>query len=203
MKAVRFRVQNFRNIDDSGWISLDRVTAFVGRNESGKTSLLKALHKFNPATPDPYDAQREFPRDRYTRDYVAKGSKGEDWPVCSVEFELSENLRTEIGWLLEQSGEPPSKIALTRRYDDSLVFEYTPPLDERSLVPDPVLAALDKFASSARRLEVSAEDQKEATAKLRNELTEWATVWKDKLKNVADLCGDEGEVLLTELREED
>ena len=202
MKAVRFRVQNFRNIDDSGWISLDRVTAFVGRNESGKTSLLKALHKFNPATPDPYDAQREFPRDRYTRDYVAKGSKGEDWPVCSVEFELSENLRAEIGWLLEQSGEPPSKIALTRRYDDSLVFEYTPPLDERSLVPDPVLAALDKFASSARRLEVSAEDQKEATAKLRNELTEWATVWKDKLKNVADLCGDEGEVLLTELREE-
>lgn len=63
MKAIRFRVQNFRNVDDSDWISLGRVTAFVGRNESGKTSLLKALHKFNPGTPEPYDAQREFPRD--------------------------------------------------------------------------------------------------------------------------------------------
>ena len=66
LKAVRYRVQNFRNIDDSSWIKLERVTAFVGRNESGKTTLLKALHKFNPATPEPYNAQREFPRDRYT-----------------------------------------------------------------------------------------------------------------------------------------
>ena len=32
--AARFRVQNFRNIDDSGWIPLEKVTAFVGRNES-------------------------------------------------------------------------------------------------------------------------------------------------------------------------
>ena len=43
----RFRVLNYRNIDDSNWIPLERVTALVGRNESGKTALLKALHKFN------------------------------------------------------------------------------------------------------------------------------------------------------------
>ena len=42
MKATRFRVQNFRNIDDSDWIYLEKVTAFVGRNESGKTSLLNS-----------------------------------------------------------------------------------------------------------------------------------------------------------------
>ena len=49
MKLVlgRFRVRKFRNIDDSGCIPVERVTAFVGRNESGKTALLKALHKFN------------------------------------------------------------------------------------------------------------------------------------------------------------
>ena len=47
MKVLRFRVQNFRNINDSGWISLEQVTAFAGRNESGKTTLLKACHKFN------------------------------------------------------------------------------------------------------------------------------------------------------------
>ncbi len=69
LRATRFRVQNYRNIDDSDWVPLERVTALVGRNESGKTALLKALHKFNPASPEPYDAQREFPRDRYTRDF--------------------------------------------------------------------------------------------------------------------------------------
>ena len=59
--AKRFRVLNYRNIDDSGWIPLERVTAFVGRNESGKTALLKALHKFNPAVKESYSARREFP----------------------------------------------------------------------------------------------------------------------------------------------
>jgi AAA15 family ATPase/GTPase len=81
LTATRFRVTNFRNIDDSGWIPLERVTAFVGRNKSGKTTLLKALHKFNPATPAPFSPQHEFPRDRYTREY----RDGKDWAVCEVE----------------------------------------------------------------------------------------------------------------------
>lgn len=96
MKAKRFRIQNFRNIDDSGWILLDQVTAFVGRNESGKTALLKALHKFNPASPEPYDPMREFPRDRYMRDFVGGGSKGSDWPVCSVAFAVDDALKADM-----------------------------------------------------------------------------------------------------------
>ena len=202
MRAVRFRVRNFRNIDDSGWIDLERVTAFVGRNESGKTSLLKALHKFNPATPEPYDAQREFPRDRYTRDYIAKGSKGGDWPVCSVEFDIPEDLRTEIGELLEQDREPPAAAIVTSYYDGSFDFEYIPPVDERPLAPDPVCAALDAFAASARRLVAPAEEQEETTAALRVGLVDWATAWKDKLKDVDDLRGKEGTVFLTGLRDE-
>lgn len=202
MKAVRFRVQNFRSVDDSGWISLERVTAFVGRNESGKTSLLKALHKFNPATLESYDTQREFPRDRYTRDYVAKGSEGGEWPVCSVEFEIPKSLQTEISQLLEQSQEPPSKTILTRYYDGSLIFEYVPSVDERSLGPDPILTALDRFARSVRRMGTPAEDQEETTATLRGELAEWATGWKDKLKNVVDLRSDEGGMILNKIRRE-
>ena len=138
MKAIRFRVQNFRNIDDSGWIELEKVTAFVGRNESGKTSLLKALHKFNPATLEPYDAQREFPRDRYTRDF-SNGSKGEDWPVCLVDFEIPEELRVEIGKLLEEDEESPEKVIATRYYDGSLKFEYESTIEEKPLEPEPVL----------------------------------------------------------------
>ncbi len=79
---TQFKVTNYRNIDDSDWIPLERVTALVGRNESGKSALLKALHKFNPATTEHYNPQREFPRDRFTRDY----KNGSDWQVCAVEF---------------------------------------------------------------------------------------------------------------------
>ena len=202
MKAIRFRVQNFRNIDDSDWIALEKVTAFVGRNESGKTSLLKALHKFNPATPEPYDPQREFPRDRYTRDYVANGSKGRDWPVCSVEFEIPEELRIEIGELLEEDGKPPEKVTATRYYDGSLKFEYASTIKEKSLKPERVLNALDAFTSSARRLEAPDSNHEEYTAEQRTKLANWATEWKDKLKAIGNLRVGEGANLLTKLRTE-
>ncbi len=201
MKAIRFRVQNFRNIDDSDWIALEKVTAFVGRNESGKTSLLKALHKFNPATPEPYDAQREFPRDRYTRDYGSNGSKGKDWPVCSVEFEIPEELRTEIAELLEEDGKSPKKVIAIRYYDGTLKFEYTPAIEEKSLAPEPVLNALEAFASSARRLQAPDAEQEEAMAAQRTELAQWATEWKDELKDEDDFRSDDGVELLTRLRD--
>ena len=202
MKAIRFRVQNFRNIDDSDWIELERITAFVGRNESGKTSLLKALHKFNSATPEPYDAQREFPRDRYTRDYVANGSNGEDWPVCSVEFEIPEILRVEIAELLEEDEKSPEKVTATRYYDGSLKFEYASTIEEKPLVPESVLNALETFASSARRLAAPDPSQEEYTAEQRTELANWATEWKDKLKAIVNLRVGEGANLLTKLRTE-
>ena len=63
LKAIRIRVQNFRN--DGDWIPIERVTALVGRNESGKTAALKAFHKFNPATPEPYNPQRELGGTKY------------------------------------------------------------------------------------------------------------------------------------------
>ena len=202
MKATRFRVQNFRNIDDSGWITLERVTAFVGRNESGKTSLLKALHKFNPATAEPYDAQREFPRDRYTSDYVSSGSDGKDLPVCSVEFEIPEELRIEIEGLSGVDGKSPEKVIATRNYDGTLNFHYTSTIEEKPLAPEPVIDALDVFASCARRLKASDPGQEEYTAEQRIELADFATAWKDKLKPIVDLRGNNGAKLLTRLRSE-
>ena len=202
MKAIRFRVQNFRNIDDSDWIDLEKVTAFVGRNESGKTSLLKALHKFNPATPESYDPQREFPRDRYTRDYVSNGSNGEDWPVCSVEFEIPEELWIEIGKLLEENGESPQKVTATRYYDGTLKLEYAPEIEEKPLSPEPVLSALDAFAKSARRLEVPDADEEEATAEQRTELISWATEWRDAFKDEDDLRSNEEAERLARLSDE-
>ena len=202
MKAVCFRVRNFRNIDDSDWIPLEKVTAFVGRNESGKTSLLKALHKFNPATPEPYDAQREFPRDRYTRDYVSSGMKGKDWPVCSVEFEISEDLQAELAKLLKKGESPPTQVTVTRNYDGSLEFEYSPVIVDKCLSPEPVLAALVAFASSARRLEVPEGEDEEATATQRTALAEWAKSWNEELKDTDDLRVEENAERLVELLEE-
>jgi energy-coupling factor transporter ATP-binding protein EcfA2 len=202
MKAKRFRIQNFRNIDDSGWILLDQVTAFVGRNESGKTTLLKALHKFNPASTEPYDPMREFPRDRYMRDFVGGGSKGSDWPVCSVAFAVDDALKADMADLLPPDQIPPTEVIATRYYDGSITFEYEPDIAEQPLSPEPVLAGLKAFASGARRLRAPTPEQEEATAETRNALAQWATQWQDKLKGSADLRGDAGAKMLAKLKAE-
>lgn len=48
MKLQAFRIKNYRSIIDSKWNSLstDNVTALIGQNESGKTSVLEALKSF-------------------------------------------------------------------------------------------------------------------------------------------------------------
>lgn len=74
MKLEAFRVQNYRSILDSGWVELDDIAVVVGKNESGKTSLLRALLKFKPFKPDPYSLDREWPR----------GRRKERSPTCEV-----------------------------------------------------------------------------------------------------------------------
>lgn len=43
MKLLRYRVENFRSVENSGWIDCDNVTTLVSINESGKSNLLLAL----------------------------------------------------------------------------------------------------------------------------------------------------------------
>ena len=69
MELKSFRVQNFRSINDSGDIDVSRITAFLGRNESGKSNILRALHSLNPA--DGFEALKpikDFPRHRKLSD---------------------------------------------------------------------------------------------------------------------------------------
>jgi predicted ATP-dependent endonuclease of OLD family len=48
MNLRAFRIRNYRSIIDSGWcyLAFDNITALIGQNESGKTSVLEALKSF-------------------------------------------------------------------------------------------------------------------------------------------------------------
>lgn len=48
MKLTAFDIQNYRSIIHTGWrnLSHDNITALIGQNESGKTSVLGALYSF-------------------------------------------------------------------------------------------------------------------------------------------------------------
>jgi len=88
MRLSRVRIENYRSIEDSGWIEVEpEITSLVGKNESGKTAFLQALFKLNPIEPAEYQEILDFPS-RLTRK-----RKETDDPirVCTAEFELTDH----------------------------------------------------------------------------------------------------------------
>lgn len=197
LTAIQFQVLNYRNIDDSGWIPLERVTAFVGRNEAGKTALLKALHKFNPGVAEPYNAQKEFPRSRFTAEFRAAA----DWPVCRVEFELSAEFRRELKEQLNGL-RAPKKAILTRYYDGRLEYEYDSKIPEDLLKSTQLTKALSAFAKGARRLPASSPDEEESIQEVRTQLADWADRHMESAGQLEDLRSNEGIELLRQVRSE-
>lgn len=63
MNLASFRIYNFRSIVDSGWIPLspDGISALVGQNESGKSSVLEAIHCALAKSPPTEDDIRIYP----------------------------------------------------------------------------------------------------------------------------------------------
>ena len=202
MKALRFRVQNYRNIDDSGWIDLDQVTAFVGRNESGKTALLKALHKFNSASQETYNPRRDFPRDRYTRDYLAGQKSKRKWPACSVEFEIPETIASKTVNDSELPTSFPKTVTAIRYYDGSLDLRYEPEAPDQPVSPQPLIKALKSLASEARRLPARDGEDVEQAQNRRTDLVELADRWERELKDETDLRTASWQESLGELRRE-
>jgi energy-coupling factor transporter ATP-binding protein EcfA2 len=114
MEFEGFQVTNFRNILDSGWIEANRITAFVGQNEAGKSNLFEALYILNPIIPGAeYNLDEDWPVDRWGDRSSAKGKL-----VCKAQFKLSPD---EIHRLAEyalikpvvsESDEPPPEAEL-------------------------------------------------------------------------------------------
>lgn len=89
MKLESFRIQNFRSIFDSGLITTDKLTAILGRNESGKTNLLLALESLNPAEEFiELSRIKDFPRNRKLSDFSPDIKVVEtEWTLTKDELE--------------------------------------------------------------------------------------------------------------------
>ena len=64
MKLSKVRITNFQSIQDSAEFDIGCVTCLVGKNEAGKTALLKALYRLNPIIENEgqFDPTDDFPR---------------------------------------------------------------------------------------------------------------------------------------------
>jgi len=121
MKLNRFRLQNYKKVRDTDWVECDELTVLVGKNESGKTAILRGLSKLKPTDGAKYDSLREFPHGRYTDEF-----NQQDWPAASGEYALSPDDKAQLAQrcsLLKQA----ESVIVTRHYSDKLTMEFQPP----------------------------------------------------------------------------
>lgn len=110
MKLLNFRIENFRSINDSGKIEASRITSLLGRNESGKSNLLRALHSLNPPTGfAPLNKVKDFPRHQRLEDCT------EDTQVVHTSWELTAHEQEQLHKILPKA-DTITGIRIGRRY---------------------------------------------------------------------------------------
>lgn len=115
MRLNQFRVRKFRNIIDSGDISVDDlVTCLVGMNESGKTTVLSALHRLNPIDGLSFEVQRDYPRWLLIKD--RRENKIDETVVVQATFTLDDAEKAAVDEVLGKDVVTATTVTLERRY---------------------------------------------------------------------------------------
>lgn len=113
-RLLSFRVTNFRSIIDSGDVSASQCTCLLGTNESGKTNLLLALWKLNPANDGVIIPLSDYPRKAFI-DY--ESTNGEEVFVRAL-FELDLQLRDAIAEELKWDSELLDIVEVAKKYNN-------------------------------------------------------------------------------------
>lgn len=121
MKLTKFKVTNFRSVKDSGWIETENITTLVGVNESGKSNILLALWKLNPASRGDIAPLEDMPISKLA-EYRSKPDAVE---FVSAIFLCSDEEVSRFRDKLEVESELDTQYQVTRFYDGRYSFKYT------------------------------------------------------------------------------
>lgn len=146
MKLTKYRVTNFRSVKDSGWIDCDDVTTLVGVNESGKSNLLLALWKLNPAREGKIDILHDMP----VSELSTLRDKADEVLFVSAEFEIDEQCATKILDLAKCKCEIGSKVVVSRYYNGEYLIEFPEGEPEKT---DDVEDEEEEIAKPAKELD--------------------------------------------------
>ena len=132
MKLTGVQIKNFRNVIDSGEVAIQPdVTCIVGKNESGKTAFLQALHRLNPAQgnvslsiPDQYPAWLE-------KQHRRKMNLETFCPVTAT-FKIEPEDKTVLEERFGKGILKSDIVTLSRQYDGKRLFGYS--ADEKAAV---------------------------------------------------------------------
>lgn len=140
-KLERYKVYNFRSIEESDWIEIADNSCLVGTNEAGKTNLLIALWKLNPANNEPIVPLDDFPRHLYSN---YKAEKHSEDIFISADFILDDDIQEEFSSVLKCDIEQIKTVLVSRRYNGN--YDITFPYSQiESFSSTRIISLIDEF----------------------------------------------------------
>lgn len=183
MKLVAVTIQKFRNFVEPQRVEVETdVTCLVGKNESGKTTILKALHRLHPANGDSrkFDIVTEYPRWRLARDRRADANLQSTRPV-SAEFELEPSDIEALAGSLTAEPLPSTRVFAARDYSNAYFAWVETPVedviraaaeaasvDEAEILDLVAAGSIDAAESRSKELAKSLKDSQAARSKAVN-----------------------------------
>jgi energy-coupling factor transporter ATP-binding protein EcfA2 len=167
MRLEAVTVQRYRNFVDPQRIEIEPdVTCLVGKNESGKTTVLKALHRLKPANGSDvkFDLTTEYPRWRLASDRRKDKNLSVTEPI-QAEFSLTADETDEFSKVFGLQLPEATRCHATRTYRDepyvwlactvaqaTQVVANEVSIDEVDLSALPQQASLPDVVAAARKL---------------------------------------------------
>jgi predicted ATP-dependent endonuclease of OLD family len=129
MKLENVQITNFRCIDDSTPFAVGQVTCLVGKNESGKTSVLHALTRLNStdSSLSQFDKERDYPRKMLT-DF------DEDTRVLETKWLLDDEDVAAVEKVLGAGALPSKNITIQKTYDKDGKSIWPVTVEEKKII---------------------------------------------------------------------
>ena len=127
MLLRQFQVTTFQGVLNSGPIKVDDITCLVGKNEAGKTALLKALYRLNPirAEDASFSVTDDYPRSE-VNDYEDKVDKGEPHAaVIQANYELEPEDISAVELVFGPSFLNDKQLSITKHYDNNRKYNLS------------------------------------------------------------------------------
>src|SRR5205809_4613885 len=120
MKLKWFHVREFQSVSDSGRIEVGEITCLVGKNEAGKSAMLRALYRLNPVikADGQFDVTLDYPRMEVEDYRIAVDAKKRS-PAVPIEacFAIEPNEVEGICDLFGPDALTEQEITLSKFYD--------------------------------------------------------------------------------------
>ena len=114
MRIKKVRIRNFRSIIDSGEISLDdKITILLGKNEQGKTNVLKAIESFR--------REYEYEDDDLTY-LINPENELQQLPIVTMWFKLDDYDKKILSSIYEEFGKK-NELVITKYFDGHYEIE--------------------------------------------------------------------------------